>query len=125
MLRYFALLCHKVLKIPSLIRYTDYMNIVLEHMPINDNIYPCLIPNFDHTPRSGNKGSVLIGSTPENWGKLLEGVFSKIASKKSETNLVFIKSWNEWGEGNYLEPDLKYGHGYLEKLGEMIVKYSL
>ena len=28
--------------------------------------------------------------------------------------LLFIKSWNEWGEGNHLEPDLKYGLTYLE-----------
>jgi hypothetical protein len=27
-----------------------------------------------------------------------------------------IKSWNEWTEGNYIEPDLKYGHEYLNIL---------
>lgn len=24
-----------------------------------------------------------------------------------------LKSWNEWGEGNYMEPDLKYGKKYI------------
>ena len=30
--------------------------------------------------------------------------------------IVFLKSWNEWGEGNYMEPDLKYGKKYIETL---------
>ena len=39
--------------------------------------------------------------------------------------VVFIKSWNEWGEGNYMEPCLKYGHGYLEALKKALDEVSV
>ena len=31
-----------------------------------------------------------------------------------------LKSWNEWAEGNYMEPDLKYGKGYIQALRKAI-----
>lgn len=40
--------------------------------------------------------------------------------KKKKNRLVFLKSWNEWGEGNYMEPDIKYGQGYIEALAKAI-----
>ena len=43
-----------------------------------------------------------------------------IADKEDEHKILFVRSWNEWGEGNYIEPDLKYGHGFLEAIKESI-----
>ena len=40
--------------------------------------------------------------------------------KKEEERIVFVKSWNEWGEGNYLEPDLQYGDGHLTAFRSVI-----
>jgi hypothetical protein len=39
-------------------------------------------------------------------------------------NLVFIKSWNEWAEGNHLEPDLKFGRAYLDVLRDVFIEPS-
>ncbi len=96
--------------------YQSYVNLVLDHVEPSERLYPCIVPNFDHSPRSSNRGFILHDSTPEKWGKFCKKIFSKFSNKAMEDNIIFIKAWNEWGEGNYLEPDLKYGNRYLEQL---------
>lgn len=112
------------LGIPKFVRYDRYSRHVIRNTDLSEKVYPCILPNFDHSPRSGKRGLVLTDSTPDNFGKLLESLLNRIRSGNAANNIFFIKSWNEWGEGNYLEPDLKYGKGYLEKVKELIDIYS-
>lgn len=81
-----------------------------------ENIFPTLIPNWDHSPRSEKRGSVFYNSTPENFALHVQDVMDTVRHKTGDNNLVFLKSWNEWGEGNYVEPCLRYGRGYLDVL---------
>jgi len=56
-----------------------------------------------------------VNSSPakyENW--LRQVVTSTKSRYRGDRRLVFINAWNEWGEGNHLEPDQKYGHAFLE-----------
>lgn len=76
--------------------------------------FPCVIPNWDNTPRSGLNGLVLHGSTPELFRKHFKVALQKVANKSQDTRIIFLKSWNEWAEGNHLEPDLRFGKAYLE-----------
>lgn len=78
--------------------------------------YPCVIPNWDNTPRSGTNGLVLQGSTPALFRSHFRHALEKVADLPEERRFVFVKSWNEWAEGNHLEPDLRFGLQYLEAL---------
>jgi len=80
--------------------------------------YPSVINSWDNTPRSGVRGLVLTGATPQLYGKALKKAFdlTRDRGQGADARLVFLKSWNEWAEGNHLEPDLRDGHQYLEAI---------
>jgi lipopolysaccharide biosynthesis protein len=76
--------------------------------------FPCVTPGFDNTPRRDVGAIVLTGSTPELYGDWLRGTLQRFVHRTPQENLVFVNAWNEWGEGNVLEPDLTHGRAYLE-----------
>ncbi|WP_166850139.1 glycoside hydrolase family 99-like domain-containing protein [Isoptericola sp. BMS4] len=81
-------------------------------------VQPCVYPNWDNTPRSGRRGLVLSGSSPERFGRHVRAAVATLAGRPADERLLWVKSWNEWAEGNHLEPDLRFGHGWLRALGE-------
>lgn len=104
--------------------YKDYVEFVLQNFDVSKKLYPCILPNFDHSPRSKNRGGILHKSTPSLWEKFCLQMFKKCSSRKENQNILFIKAWNEWGEGNYLEPDLKYKKGYISALRRALDNFS-
>lgn len=101
--------------LPGAREYSEMYPKFLEPSDSREDVIPTLIPNWDHTPRSGITGTVLTGATPKLFKLHAEEVLGCVAAKKRNP-LVFLKSWNEWGEGNYIEPDMRYGHGFLEAI---------
>jgi len=81
-----------------------------------EDVFPSVVPGWDHTPRTGIRGSVLYGSTPQLFGEAVKYAVDAVKDKQNDKRFIFIKSWNEWAEGNYMEPDLKWGNGYLKEL---------
>ena len=80
------------------------------------DVIPTVMPNWDHTPRTGKRGILLYGSTPDKFRESVHRMLQRTEQKPYEKRFLMIKSWNEWAEGNYLEPDLQYGCAYLEAL---------
>ena len=85
-----------------------------------ENTYPQIIPNWDRSPRSGRRAVIYTGSTPDLFKRHVQNAVNLIKDKQPEHRILFLRSWNEWAEGNYMEPDLKLGHGYLNALNEVI-----
>jgi lipopolysaccharide biosynthesis protein len=107
---------------PTIFHYKKILPKLLGRKNSQSDEYPCVIPNWDNTPRSGNLGLVLHESTPELFRIHLKQALQLIQSYPAERRIVFVKSWNEWAEGNHLEPDLKFGRGYLQVIKEEMQK---
>lgn len=75
---------------------------------------PCTFVSWDNTPRRGDNGIIIINSTPEKFAAGLSEMVDSVLDKPVDQRIVFINAWNEWAEGNHLEPDQKYGTQYLE-----------
>ncbi|WP_293744069.1 glycoside hydrolase family 99-like domain-containing protein [uncultured Pedobacter sp.] len=92
--------------------------------PKNFRLFPCVTPMWDNYVRRREKGgTILTHSTPELYQDWLEDVCERF-EPTGEENLVFINAWNEWAEGNHLEPCEKWGSKYLEATAEVLKKYK-
>lgn len=106
---------------PLTFDYEEYLKKMAQQPTPDYKKFPCIIPNWDNTPRSKRAGWVLKNTTPQQFGKLLEQSIQSVQKYPEEERIVFIKSWNEWAEGNYIEPDEKNGRGYLEVCKQKLV----
>jgi len=105
------------LGLPEIYRYVDRP---VERPSVRPpaKVLPCVCPNWDNTPRAGRRGVVAHGSTPERFRTHVRDAVERLRERPCDERLLFVKSWNEWAEGNHLEPDRRWGHRYLEVLAE-------
>ena len=76
--------------------------------------FPSMFVGWDNTPRRGENGIVFINSTPAEFEAGLREIVRDVSIKPYDERIVVINAWNEWAEGNHLEPDLRFALGYLE-----------
>lgn len=110
---YFAMRVARKARIGEVFRYRR------EPMPVPDDprmgrTYTTIYPGWDNSPRSGGRAVILHGATPEKFRPHVREAIARVATLPEDEQLVFIKSWNEWAEGNHLEPDLRFGREYLD-----------
>ena len=101
-------------------KYKDAIKYMINDNCRRQNVIPVIVPNWDHTPRSGSKGLVMTHPEPKYFKQLAKKAIDVVKEKPADEQIIILKSWNEWGEGNYMEPDLEYGHGYIDALAQAI-----
>jgi hypothetical protein len=84
--------------------------------------FPTLFTGWDNTPRSGKRGVVQPDFSLKLFQRHLEKLIDSINDKND--SIFFIKSWNEWAEGNYLEPDDRFFRGKLEVIKTVLNRKS-
>ncbi len=95
----------------------DYEDVIDRSLNEDAPDYPLIktvVPHWDNDARREGRGTTLQGSTPKSYMRWLKGAVAY--AKKNpvfDAPVVFINAWNEWAEGAYLEPDVHYGHAYL------------
>ncbi len=103
----------KLLGGPEVWPYSDH---IADAFPSDPHVQPCVYPNWDNTPRAGRRGLAVTDATPERFRRNVADAVELLADRPPQERLLWVKSWNEWAEGNHLEPDLREGHGWLEAL---------
>lgn len=88
--------------------YEDLVRTARSRQRVDYLRYPCVVPGWDNSPRRREGAVVVVGSSPDRYEQWLD------ATLAGDPELVFVNAWNEWGEGAHLEPDERWGLGYLD-----------
>lgn len=118
----------KLIGIPrNALDYKKYLPLLIDKkVDSKIEVIPEIVPQWDHSPRSGSKGgaAVFYNSTPELFCQHVKEALDVIKEKPEENQILVLKSWNEWAEGNYMEPDLKFGKGYIKALRRALEEFK-
>jgi hypothetical protein len=72
-------------------------------------------PSWDNSARRSENATIYFGSTPYTYYRWLKKIIEYTRNNlEGDEKMVFVNGWNEWAEGNHLEPDVRYGKAYLE-----------
>jgi lipopolysaccharide biosynthesis protein len=87
--------------------------------------FSCVMPSWDNEARKPGRGHTFAFSSPKQYGRWLAAECERTLQRRNPNHhLVFVNAWNEWAEGAHLEPDCKYGYGYLNATADVLRKYK-
>lgn len=100
-------------------RFTQYDDLISDMLAKPDPAFRrirCVTPGFDNSARRERDATIFLDSTPEAYGAWLQKILEVEAAAPlpDDEKLVFVNAWNEWAEGNHLEPCQRWGTAYLE-----------
>ncbi|MBV8645226.1 MAG: glycoside hydrolase family 99-like domain-containing protein [Candidatus Eremiobacteraeota bacterium] len=98
-------------------RVLNYDRVVerkLAQPPAPFRTYRTAMAGWDNTARLGTRATVFHRATPRSYEHWLRGLVTQARLGHPDHRLVFVNAWNEWAEGAHLEPDARFGTGYLD-----------
>ncbi len=107
----------------SAVERYDYLKIMQNYyteVDKDENVYPQLLAGWDRSPRSGEKAIVYYNSNPTTFKTAAKMAVDVVMNKDEQHRIIFLNSWNEWGEGAYMEPDQEFGKGKIEALRSVL-----
>lgn len=84
--------------------------------------FHCVTPMWDNSPRRRAGATIFKGATPELYESWLAENVHRLSSRPAEERVLFVNAWNEWAEGNHLEPCQKWGHAFLQATRRAVSK---
>ena len=103
--------------------YNNYADFAMQQPLPSYKRYPGITPMWDNTARKKERAFLFQNASPEKYGQWLRHELKKFQPYSAEENFIFINAWNEWAEGNHLEPCVKFGSRYLEATKEACSPY--
>ena len=88
--------------------------------PLPHPVYPSVYVSWDNSPRRGKNGIIFVNGSPKNFEAALRSAIDCTRLLPADERFVFINAWNEWAEGNHLEPDQRYGNAYLAAVARTV-----
>lgn len=86
--------------------------------------FPCITPSWDNSPRRRYGATVFIESSPALFRQWASSALAKLKTSTNTPPILFINAWNEWAEGNHLEPDQRYQRQYLEAIQSALEQFN-
>lgn len=89
----------------------------VDYIPVTD-------PGWDSRPWHGENNRVRTGKTPALFRDMLLRArrFVDERTPAGRPKVVFVEAWNEFGEGDFIEPHREWGFGYLDAIRSVFTK---
>jgi lipopolysaccharide biosynthesis protein len=101
--------------------YEEYIDHLMQQPFPDYNLFPGICPAWDNYARRKKNYLIFKNSSPQAYKKWLSYIVKNYKPKSREENFIFINAWNEWAEGNHLEPCEKWGRQYLDATKAILV----
>lgn len=105
----------------SVYSYAEMAAMMAARPAVSFKRFRCATPGWDNSARRQRGAKIFHGSTPHRYEAWLSALVQETLNTfGGDERLVFVNAWNEWAEGNHLEPDLRWGRAFLEATARAI-----